>query len=118
MELGILTGLPTPANHEDTLTAGSRLAASLPGTNILVTEGPDGMTLFSGSQPPEHIAPTPRQVFDVTGAGDTVLAVISMAVTAGAGWSQAMHLAAEAAGIAIGRMGSVAVSLNDLNANL
>ena len=66
---------------------------------------------MSDSQPPEHLAPTPRQVFDVTGAGDTVLAVIAMAVTAGASWSQAMRLAAEAAGIAIGQMGSVAVSL-------
>ena len=72
------------------------------------------MTLFADSQPPEHVAPTPRQVFDVTGAGDTVLAVIAMAVTAGASWSQAMQLAAEAAGIAIGQMGSVAVGLESL----
>jgi D-beta-D-heptose 7-phosphate kinase/D-beta-D-heptose 1-phosphate adenosyltransferase len=72
------------------------------------------MSLFSEGQPPEHVAPTPRQVFDVTGAGDTVLAVIAMAVTAGASWSQAMRLAAEAAGIAIGQMGSVAVGLESL----
>jgi D-beta-D-heptose 7-phosphate kinase/D-beta-D-heptose 1-phosphate adenosyltransferase len=76
------------------------------------------MTLFLESQPPEHVASTPRQVFDVTGAGDTVLAVIAMAVTAGAPYSQAMQLATEAAGIAIGRMGSVAVSLSDLKKNL
>ena len=114
LELGLLTGLPRAATHEETLAAGSRLAASMPGTHILVTEGSEGMTLFADSQPPEHVAPTPRQVFDVTGAGDTVLAVIAMAVTAGASWSQAMQLAAEAAGIAIGRMGSVAVSLENL----
>ena len=60
------------------------------------------------------VAPTPRQVFDVTGAGDTVLAVIAMAVTAVASWSQAMQLAAEAAGRAIGQMGSVAVWLESL----
>ncbi|HTH48643.1 MAG TPA: PfkB family carbohydrate kinase, partial [Candidatus Limnocylindria bacterium] len=107
LELGLLTGLPPASTHEETLAAGGRLAAIMPGTNILVTEGSEGMTLFSGTQPPEHIAPTPRQVFDVTGAGDTVLAVIAMAVTAGASWSQAMQLAAEAAGIAIGQMGSV-----------
>jgi bifunctional ADP-heptose synthase (sugar kinase/adenylyltransferase) len=41
-----------------------------------------------------------------------------MAITAGASWPQAMQLAAEAAGIAIGRMGSVAVSLSDLQSNL
>jgi len=117
LELGLLTGLPTDT-HSEVLAAGTRLAASMPGTYILVTEGSEGMTLFSDSQPPEHLAPAPRQVFDVTGAGDTVLAVTAMAVTAGASWSQAMQLAAEAAGIAIGRMGSVAVSLSDLQTNL
>ena len=114
LELGLLTGLPAPATHEETLAAGSRLAAAMPGTHILVTEGSEGMTLFADSQPSEHLAPTPRQVFDVTGAGDTVLAVVAMAVTVGASWSQAMQLAAEAAGIAIGQMGSVAVSLESL----
>ena len=114
LELGLLTGLPPATTHEETLAAGSRLAASMPGTHILVTEGSEGMTLFAESQPPEHVAPTPRQVFDVTGAGDTVLAVIAMAMTVGASWSQAMQLAAEAAGIAIGQMGSVAVGLESL----
>jgi len=113
LELGLLTGLPADT-HNEVLAAGNRLATSMPGTHILVTEGSEGMTLFSGSQAAEHLAPTPRQVFDVTGAGDTVLAVIAMAVTAGASWSQAMRLAAEAAGIAIGQMGSVAVGLESL----
>ena len=114
VELGLLTGLPPATTHEETIAAGSRLAASMPGTHILVTEGSEGMTLFTADQPPEHVAPTPRQVFDVTGAGDTVLAVIAMAVTAGASWNHAMLLAGEAAGIAIGQMGSVAVSLSEL----
>jgi D-beta-D-heptose 7-phosphate kinase/D-beta-D-heptose 1-phosphate adenosyltransferase len=114
LELGLLSGQPPATTHDETLAAGSRLAANMPGTHILVTEGSEGMTLFAESKPPEHVAPTPRQVFDVTGAGDTVLAVIAMAVTAGASWSEAMRLAAEAAGIAIGQMGSVAVGLESL----
>jgi len=117
LELSLLTGLPADT-HDEVLAAGTRLAASMPGTNILVTEGSEGMTLFADSQPPEYLASTPRQVFDVTGAGDTVLAVTAMAVTAGASWNEAMRLASEAAGIAIGRMGSVAVSLSDLQTNL
>jgi len=117
LELNLLTGLPT-STHAEILAAGTRLAGKMPGTHILVTEGGEGMTLFLESQPPEHVASTPRQVFDVTGAGDTVLAVIAMAVAAGASWSQAMQLATEAAGIAIGKMGSVAVSLSDLQKNL
>ena len=117
LELSLLTGLPS-GTHAEILAAGSRLAEKMPGTHVLVTEGDEGMTLFLESQPPEHVASTPRQVFDVTGAGDTVLATITMAVTAGASWSEAMRLATEAAGIAIGKMGSVAVSLSDLQKNL
>ena len=115
LELGLLTGLPTET-HAEINAAGTRLAALMPGTHILVTEGSEGMTLFADSQPPEHAAATPRQVFDVTGAGDTVLATLAMAVTAGATWPQAMRLATEAAGIAIGQMGSVAVGLAQLEA--
>jgi len=85
----------------------------MPGTHILVTEGSEGMTLFA-EKATQHITSTPRQVFDVTGAGDTVLAVIAMAMTAGASWTEAMRLASEAAGVAIGQMGSVAVGLESL----
>ena len=73
LELSILTGLPA-RNHEETVVAGNRLSSVMPGALILVTEGADGMTLFAGSRPVEHIASAPRQVYDVTGAGDTVLA--------------------------------------------
>ena len=117
LELSLLTGLPA-ATHAQVHAAGIRLAEKMPGTHILVTEGDEGMTLFLESQPPEHVASMPRQVFDVTGAGDTVLAVIAMAVTANSSWTQAMQLATEAAGIAIGRMGSVAVTLGELEKNL
>ena len=121
LELSLLTGLPS-GTHAEILAAGTRLAEKMPGTHVLVTEGDEGMTLFLASQAPQHVASTPRQVFDVTGAGDTVLAVIAMAITAGGSqkpmWTEAMQLATEAAGIAIGKMGSVAVSLGDLQKNL
>ena len=68
LELGILTGL-TVRDHAETLTAGKRLSAAMPGAMILVTEGTDGMTLFADSGPVEHVVSVPRQVFDVTGAG-------------------------------------------------
>ena len=71
MELSVLTALPV-RSHEETLAAGSRLSTMMPGTLILVTEGADGMTLFADSTSIEHIASAPRQVYDVTGAGDTV----------------------------------------------
>ena len=113
LELSILTGLPA-RNHQETLAAGNRLSALMPGAMILVTEGADGMTLFAGSGPIEHLAPAPRQVYDVTGAGDTVLATLSLAISAGASYRDAMELAAEAAAIAIGTMGTATVTLSQL----
>jgi D-beta-D-heptose 7-phosphate kinase / D-beta-D-heptose 1-phosphate adenosyltransferase len=113
MELSILTGLPA-RNHEETVAAGNRLSADMSGTMILVTEGADGMTLFKDSRPVEHIASAPRQVYDVTGAGDTVLAALSLAISAGASYRDAMELATEAAAIAISTMGTATVELRQL----
>ena len=115
LELSILTGLPT-GNHEETLAAGNRLSSVMPGTLILVTEGADGMTLFADSAAVEHLASAPRQVYDVTGAGDTVLATLSLAISAGASYRDAMELASEAAAIAIGTMGTAIVTLPQLEA--
>jgi D-beta-D-heptose 7-phosphate kinase/D-beta-D-heptose 1-phosphate adenosyltransferase len=117
LELSVLTGLPA-RNHEETLAAGNRLSSLLPGAIILVTEGADGMTLFAGSQAVEHIVSAPRQVYDVTGAGDTVLAAVSLAISAGASYRSAMELAAEAAGIAISTMGTATVKLAELETAL
>jgi rfaE bifunctional protein kinase chain/domain len=115
LELSLLTGLPA-RNRAETLAAGNRLSAAMPGAMILVTEGADGMTLFAGSAPVEHTASAPRQVYDVTGAGDTVLATLSLAISAGASYRDAMELASEAAAIAIGTMGTAIVTLPELEA--
>jgi D-beta-D-heptose 7-phosphate kinase/D-beta-D-heptose 1-phosphate adenosyltransferase len=117
LELSILTGLPV-RNHQETLAAGNSLSAWMPGAVILVTEGADGMTLFAGNTPVEHLAPAPRQVYDVTGAGDTVLATLSLAISAGASYRDAMELAAHAAAIAIGTMGTATVTLPQLESAL
>ena len=59
-----------------------------------------------------------RSVYDVTGAGDTVLATLSLAISAGASYRDAMELAAEAAAIAIGTMGTATVTLPQLESAL
>jgi D-beta-D-heptose 7-phosphate kinase/D-beta-D-heptose 1-phosphate adenosyltransferase len=115
LELSILTGMGV-RTHEETLAAGNRLSAGMPGVMILVTEGADGMTLFADSRPVEHMVSAPRQVYDVTGAGDTVLAALSLAISAGASYRHAMELAGEAAAIAIGIMGTASVTLPQLEA--
>lgn len=113
MELSILTGLPAH-NHQETQAAGKRLSALMPGALILVTEGADGMTLFAESADREYLASARRQVFDVTGAGDTVLATLSLAISAGASNREAMEIASEAAAIAISTMGTATVTLRQL----
>lgn len=116
-ELELLTRIPAE-NHSATIVAGCALSAAMPGTVILVTEGSDGMTLFADGRERTHIASTPQQVFDVTGAGDTVLAVLTLAVAAGADFGLAMEMAAAAASIAIGLMGTAAVSATQLEGAL
>ena len=116
-ELSLLTRLPVHS-HEETIVAGSDLAARVPGTHVLVTEGQDGMTLFEGSRPSEHVAGLPRQVYDVTGAGDTVLATLALSICANASYSQAMRLSIHAAAIAVGLVGTAVVSRGDLETAL
>jgi bifunctional ADP-heptose synthase (sugar kinase/adenylyltransferase) len=113
LELGHLTGMPA-RNREETLKAGRMLASWMPGTTILVTEGADGMTVFSPDGREEHVSSVRRQVFDVTGAGDTVLATVSLAICAGATLRHAVELASSAAAIAVSGMGTVAVTREQL----
>ncbi len=82
--------------------------------NLLITCGKDGMVLFEKDKPPYHIHTEARQVFDVSGAGDTVLAVIGLACAGGATFRQAALLANFAAGIVVGKMGTAAVTQIEL----
>lgn len=93
--------------------AGALLQKRLRST-ILVTRGGEGMSLFSQGKKPYHIPAKPRQVFDVSGAGDTVVAVVALALAAGASEREAAELANEAGGIAVGKVGAAPVSLEEL----
>lgn len=85
---------------------------------LLVTRGQDGMSLFSPPQPPVHIASRARDVFDVTGAGDTVIATFSMAIMCGLSLEEAARLANVAAGVVVGKMGTAVISLDELRTAL
>ncbi|MGH9558773.1 MAG: bifunctional heptose 7-phosphate kinase/heptose 1-phosphate adenyltransferase [Bryobacteraceae bacterium] len=116
VELSLLTHMPV-RNHEEALGAGRALASSMHNTIVLVTEGGDGMTAFAEGCI-EHAAPVPKQVFDVTGAGDTVLATAALAMCAGAELPDAMELASRAASIAVSVTGTSVVSRAELAAEL
>jgi D-beta-D-heptose 7-phosphate kinase/D-beta-D-heptose 1-phosphate adenosyltransferase len=87
-------------------------------TALLVTRGKDGITLFHPPQAPVDIPSRAREVFDVTGAGDTVIATFSMAVLCGFSFVEAARLANTAAGIVVGKVGTAVVFPEELEVTL
>jgi D-beta-D-heptose 7-phosphate kinase / D-beta-D-heptose 1-phosphate adenosyltransferase len=108
-ELAVLTGLPA-RNHDETVYAAWQLLRLTGSTAVVVTEGKDGMTLLRPDAPEEHFPSFAREVYDVTGAGDTALATLAVALAAGAPIGDAVWLANLAAGLAVGESGTVAIS--------
>ena len=96
------------------LEAGRQLFQRLGCQAILITRGERGMSLFEEGGRVTHIPTVARQVFDVTGAGDTVVATLALALAAGAPMRQAAILANYAAGIVVGMVGTAAVSAAQL----
>jgi len=82
--------------------------------SILITEGKEGMTLFEGDNKSIHIPTAAREIFDVSGAGDTVVATISLAIVSGMDLESAVRLANSAAGIVVRKMGTSAIKIEEL----
>ncbi|MBI9083312.1 MAG: D-glycero-beta-D-manno-heptose-7-phosphate kinase [Desulfobacterales bacterium] len=85
---------------------------------LLITCGKDGMVFYQRGAPPHRIAAETRQVFDVSGAGDTVLAVLGLALAAKMDVTEAAALANIAAGIVVGKVGTATVSIEELSTAL
>ncbi|MFO1268311.1 MAG: PfkB family carbohydrate kinase [Rubrivivax sp.] len=92
----------------------SALRAALPVSHLLVTRGERGMSLFSERRPPLHVPTDAREVYDVSGAGDTALAALAAALAGGQALDEAIALANRAAGLAVTRFGTAVVSRGDL----
>lgn len=117
-ELAALTGMPV-GTDEQALAAGVRLAEALPGTSVLLTRGAAGMALFAAGRPPRVLpAAHAKRVFDVTGAGDTAAATLTLAVAAGHPLELAARLANAAAGVVVGKVGTATASPAELLAAL
>jgi rfaE bifunctional protein kinase chain/domain len=84
--------------------------------NLLITRGADGMSLFERRAEPVTIQARARQVYDITGAGDTVVATIAMGLAAGLSLENACRLGNFAAGIVIGELGASTICLQTLEA--
>ena len=76
------------------------------------------MLLLADGKPPYHTPTRAKDVFDVSGAGDTAIAVLTLGLAAGATAGEAAELANRASGIAVGKLGTATVTLAELQANL
>ena len=93
---------------------GARILAALGCRAVLVTRGEHGMSLFERGRPPLHVPTAAREVFDVTGAGDSVIATMALALAAGAPLAEAAVLANAAAGVVVGKLGTAQASPDEL----
>jgi D-beta-D-heptose 7-phosphate kinase/D-beta-D-heptose 1-phosphate adenosyltransferase len=98
--------------------AGARIFSLISSRYLIIKRGEQGMTVFEKGRPPIHIPTVAREVFDVTGAGDTVIAAASLALLAGASIAEAASIANAAAGIVVGKIGTASVSPGELLAAL
>jgi D-beta-D-heptose 7-phosphate kinase/D-beta-D-heptose 1-phosphate adenosyltransferase len=98
----------------DLEAAGRKILAALRCGAVLVTRGEEGMTLFEGGAPPVQVPTAAREVFDVTGAGDTVIATLGLALCAGASLADAARLANYAAGVVVGKLGTATASTDEV----
>jgi rfaE bifunctional protein kinase chain/domain len=101
-------------DEKSLLAAGEKLVRMWRAEAVLITRGPDGMSLFRPRQAVKHFPTEPRDIFDVTGAGDTVIAACGLALACGAGFEEAAVIANAAAGLVGDEVGTVAVPLEKL----
>lgn len=102
------------ANDEEVVVKGEQLRRQLRLDALLITRSEKGMTLLQENAEPLHIPTKAREVFDVTGAGDTVVSVLAAALAAGQGLVESTVLANLAAGVVVGKLGTATASVPEL----
>ncbi len=98
--------------------AGAEILSLISCRYLIIKRGEQGMTVFEKGKTPVHIPAVAREVFDVTGAGDTVIATAALALLAGASIGEAAVLANAAAGIVVAKLGTATASPEELLAAL
>lgn len=105
---------PCAGDEARLIEQGRRLVGELELGALLITRGEQGMTLIADRQEPRHLPTHARDVYDVTGAGDTVIAVLAACLAARLGLEAAIPLANLAAGIVVGKLGTATLSIPEL----
>jgi D-beta-D-heptose 7-phosphate kinase/D-beta-D-heptose 1-phosphate adenosyltransferase len=112
-EAALATGIEI--NDQSSLAkAADKIFESVGINKLLITCGKDGMALFEKNKAPYHVRAEARQVYDVSGAGDTVLAVLGLALASGASIHDSVTIANTAAGKVVGKSGTATVSKQEL----
>lgn len=107
-----------PLQDKALLTAGMRLLSAWDTQLLLITLGEQGMMLLERNQPPHHIPTKARQVFDVSGAGDTAIALFTLALCCGASPIEAAEIANHASAVVVAKLGTATVTPAELIASL
>lgn len=116
-ETELLSGVAI-RNRDDLCRAVARLRRRMGGAAVVVTRGPDGMTLFDDGSDGVDVPTAAREVFDVQGAGDTAIAALSLALRAGASLLEAAVIANAASGVVVGKVGTATASADEVKALL
>ncbi|MDG4952469.1 bifunctional D-glycero-beta-D-manno-heptose-7-phosphate kinase/D-glycero-beta-D-manno-heptose 1-phosphate adenylyltransferase HldE [Actinobacillus equuli] len=101
-------------NDDEIVEKGLKLIADFELTALLVTRSEKGMTLLRPNQAPFHLPTQAKEVYDVTGAGDTVISVLATAIADGRPYEEACYLANAAAGVVVGKLGTSTVTPTEL----
>ncbi len=99
---------------DSVIEAGNLLLRRMDARSVIITRGADGMSVFERDRGPVHLATKAQRVFDVTGAGDTVIAIATLAGVSGASTVESAVLANHAAGISVGELGTRSVAPEEL----
>lgn len=113
-ELAAATGLPCQSDDEAERAAAALIATT--NAAVILTRSAQGMSYFCAGQPPRHLPTFARAVYDVSGAGDTVVATLALGIAAGLPIGEVMRLANHAAGIVVAKLGTAVVSVAELRA--
>jgi D-beta-D-heptose 7-phosphate kinase/D-beta-D-heptose 1-phosphate adenosyltransferase len=112
-EAGMASGIEI-VDEKSLKEAGNKLLDRFNCEVVLITRGEEDMALFERGKEVVFVPTTAREVFDVTGAGDTVIGVMALVLAAGASFSEAAVVANYAAGIVVGKVGTATVTPEEL----
>ena len=117
-EAFLAAGLPYAQDEESVLKAAAILQKKHAIQHLLITLGEAGMLLLEQGKKPYHTPTRAQDVFDVSGAGDTVIAAFTLALAAGANGIEAAEIANHAAGVVVGKLGTATLNIEELRAIL